>query len=240
MRWQATGLLLIVLGIWSCTPEPGQRYACLYKTFSLTNPECKLESEFSPVPQKSPGMVLYEIDRFFELEPTPEQKRAADELVERCHEVAERRGWYGYGTAVLDGFERISQDPLHFPNKEYLLDDNVLDPERPEFLMFYNTPKGKRLAGFMFLGRKARVEGPQVGGPLTRWHYHVWAEPLCLLNGVYKVGEPQNGQCEEGLLRSRSAEMLHVWLVDHPDGPFSAQMQMRRSVYQELFEKRGY
>ena len=67
--------------------------------------------------------------------------------------------------------------------------------------------------------------GPQPGGPLTLWHYHVWSFRSCLLRGLLVVGLPdESGSCERGVPTHRSPEMLHIWLVDHPLGPFSTSM----------------
>ena len=77
-------------------------------------------------------------------------------------------------------------------------------------------------------------EGLQIGGPLTRWHYHLWATPSCILKGRVSVGRPENGKCVEGEPSQKSPEMLHVWLVDHPDGRFASKMSLPRSLIQSL------
>ncbi|GAA0407184.1 hypothetical protein GCM10009530_69300 [Microbispora corallina] len=46
--------------------------------------------------------------------------------------------------------------------------------------------------------------GPAVGGPATPWHPHT---APCL------PGDCATGQAGE-------SDMLHVWLVDYPGGPF--------------------
>lgn len=47
---------------------------------------------------------------------------------------------------------------------EFLLDDRTLDPDRPEFVMYFPTPDGMVLTGMMFLVGSQDAWGPQVGG----------------------------------------------------------------------------
>ena len=243
MHWRRTILWLGCLASFGCEAEAGQRYACRYEFIRdqvPTPPECKLETEFSPDPQSFPIMVIYEIDRFHGVEPTIDQRRAAEELVKRSFEVAEKRGWYDFDQAVSDGYRQLFKDAIHFVNEAFIMDDRILDPERPEYLMFYPTPKGRQLAGFMFVVRSPREEGPQIGGALTKWHYHVWSTPWCLKSERMIVGLPNEDGCSIGEPGHRSTEMIHVWLVDHPRGRFSRQMRVGRRLILELFERRGF
>jgi hypothetical protein len=67
----------------------------------------------------------------------------------------------------------------------------------------------------------ARVNGPQVGGSLTRWHSH-----LTVCDG----GKPTiagfdvqlRGSCDAATWTPRyTGQMLHVWVVPYPGGVFS-------------------
>jgi hypothetical protein len=58
----------------------------------------------------------------------------------------------------------MPDDDRHFMSEEFLLDDRILDPERPEFLMYYATPEGMALTGLMFYVRSVGDWGPQIGG----------------------------------------------------------------------------
>ena len=99
--------------------------------------------------------------------------------------------------------------------------------DKPEFLMYYDTPEGKGLAGLMFYVNKPRDWGPQIGGPLPLWHYHVWAPIQCLRGEMLLVGTAdEQGRCEQGLPMQRSPEMLHVWFIDRPKGPFTSSMYL--------------
>jgi len=127
-------------------------------------------------------------------------------------------------------------------NEEYLLDGRTLDPERPEYLMYYDTSRGKSLVGFMFYVSEIDERGEQIGGPLTVWHYHVWSRPHCFAKrGLLAVGfAGPEGECERGEPSFRSAEMLHVWLVDHPHGPFATRMRIDPRLLEHLVRERGY
>ena len=198
----------------------------------------RLESEILSKPQKSPHMVIWEVSQYPpQTAPTPEQQRAADDLVERSHAAAASHGWYDYDKALADGFDLPRDlrgtvlDGRHHRNDAFMLDDVILDPDRPEYLMYYPTPDGsQQLVGFMYFARTNTERGPQIGGPLTVWHYHVFKVKRCLLQDILQVGWSVDGQCEKGVGFHRSPEMLHVWLVDRPRGPFSTSMHMKNRL----------
>lgn len=54
-------------------------------------------------------------------EPTPEQRRAADDLVERCFAAAQHN-WYRYENGLRDGFRLQDADENHYYNWEYITD----------------------------------------------------------------------------------------------------------------------
>lgn len=198
------------------------------------------ESRIPAEPQETPAMVIWEVSRFSPGgEPSPEQKRFSEDLVARSFAAAEKNGWMDFEKGTRAGYIKLFGDRHHYVNKEYILDDAILDPERPEFLMYYDRPEGKKLVGFMFLARKPDEKGPQVGGPRTVWHYHIWADKICLLNGLMVVGLPdEEGACTQGNPGHRSPEMMHIWLVDHPSGPFGTEMRIDPNLLGKLLEKR--
>ena len=180
----------------------------------------------------------YEVTRFPSQQPTAAQRRGADDLLARSRESAKRHGWFDYANAVKDGFTLLPLDDIHHVNRANALDDVQLDPDRPEFLLFVDTPAGKRLAAFMFLTRGPGDHGSQVGGPLTLWHYHVWASPVCLIERRIVASRPDgNDRCTDGVPVTRSPEMMHVWLVKSaPGGPFSTSMSLTEEMKQELMQ----
>ena len=158
--------------------------------------------------------------------PTQEQRQWADEFVARCWESARRNGWFSFETAKAQGFELQWSDREHYLKREFVFDDKILDPDRPEFLMYRQTPRGNLLVGFMFFTRTLEERGPQPGGSLAAWHFHPWGRRgYCAEQGILPISRPDDqGGCARGEHVTRSAEMLHVWFVDHPLGPFADAM----------------
>ena len=211
-------------------PNLQDRYVRLFRPFRA---EWQRESDIPSAPQRYPHMVIWEASNYAPgSKPTPKQQQAADDLVERCRVAAVEHGWHDFEKALADGFDS-QDDERHYENQAFILDDRILDCDRPEFLMYYPNPDGtKELVGFMFYARTATERGPQIGGPLTTWHYHRWSNMQCTINGIIDVGWAVDGECEEGVGSHRSAEMLHVWLIDRPNGPFSTAMHLEE--YLEL------
>lgn len=177
----------------------------------------------SPAPAAPPSMHQHAPD-----EPahthgtaaTPEQQAAAARLLAEIRSAAVK--FTDFRTAEALGYRQStpfrfgSWGPAHFGNRAYKRDGRLLDPAHPESLMFLRLPNGEMtLLGVMFLA--PRGEGPRPGGPITEWHVH---ENLCV-NDSGKAGLARRGQCPTGFsLMGARAEMMHVWLFDHPKGPF--------------------
>ncbi len=187
------------------------------------------------------GMLIYELNRFPSSEPTAEQQRAADELLATTVTSARAHGWLDFQQAIADGFEPMPGDRSHYMNTTFINDEQVLDPQRPEFLMYSGEELGKKLLAFMFIVNSPEDEGPQIGGPLTRWHFHTWSRVRCFENGrATHVPARADGTCAIGTPSSRGPQMMHVWLLDHPGGRFASRMGMRRDVMRKLLADRGY
>ena len=233
--WIAAALL------WSACSEDGagteERWVRRFLPFDAT---WRPESSVPSVPQKTPGMVIWEVSRFAPgTEASEAQRLAAEDLLERCYQAALRNGWLDFQQALSDGYALLFQDRRHYANWDAMHDGRTLDPDHPEFLMYYGTPQGKKLAGFMFYPEAATDRGRQLGGPLTVWHWHVWNRAGCLLDGLLSVGlAGPDGRCERGTPTQRSPEMLHVWLVDHRDGAFATNMRITPAEFQALAAKR--
>jgi hypothetical protein len=129
--------------------------------------------------------------------PTRQQQEAADKLA-----VDTKAGVAKYvdpSAAEAEGYQPISppwQPITHYLNPAYQRDGAILDPSRPESLIYANASKEPVLLGAMYLMPEPTTPGPQVGGCLTHWHPHSlggWETP----------------------------EMMHVWTADVPGGPFS-------------------
>jgi hypothetical protein len=202
------------------------------------------ESEEHHAPVTAPGMIVWEVSEYPPGSvPTPAQLAAGDDMIERCYEAALRHGWHEYDRGLADGYRSI--DSYHYRNDEYMVDDHVIDPDRPEALMYIATPPDgqQHLAGIMFYAKNREARGPQFGGPLTIWHWHTWLRPQCIVDDL-SVNWSVNGKCKRGVPDQYSGEMMHVWLVDHPVGPFGSPMFL---PYKDLiaglekrFEERGF
>jgi uncharacterized membrane protein len=167
---------------------------------------------------------------------TPEQQQWADRFHQRALDIAMRRGWFDYDTAMRQGFQPDRINHTHFPNLENMFDDVILDPERPEWLIYDPTPDGKVLMGMMFFTRRPDEVGPTPAGPLAQWHYHPYPRPRCAVQGLWTVGRPdENGKCAEGIPVNRTPEMFHVWFIDHPLGRFT-----EMKIVPEYTDDRGF
>lgn len=223
-------------------PASEERFVRYYLPWGHENPrgEWQPESTMPKDPQDASKMVIWEVSRFHDVKgPTPEQRQAQEKLVKACFAAAEKNEWFHFAKGYDSGYRKMFDDNTHFGNEAYALDGVILDPERPEFLMYYDSPMGKQLVGVMFLMNENPGEGPQTGGPDTIWHYHVWEKPFCLAGGLLIIGRPDDeGVCERGMPSYRSPEMVHVWLIDHPDGPFATKMEISPILLPQLLEER--
>ena len=97
-----------------------------------------------------------------------------------------------------------------------------LDPQNPSSLVYAIDVKGHApiLLGAMYLMPDG-VNGPQVGGGLTRWHTHL---KVCQGGQVVIAGfgVQLGGQCDPSTWKDKyTTQMLHVWVVPYPGGVFS-------------------
>lgn len=137
-------------------------------------------------------------------DPTPAQQAAADKLLADTRrdlrrladvETAKAEGYMRYGDVAIFG-------TWHYINWEYQAEPDVLNTMKPESIIYWRaTPESPMyLIGAMYLVPRADDVGPAVGGCLTTWHVH--GEPFAAAGTV-------------------TPEMLHVWLIPLPGGPFN-------------------
>ena len=149
---------------------------------------------------------------------TDEQRAAAEALWKAS--VANAEHWRDPEAAAAAGFRFKDDDQagpgrqvrfLHVPNPSWRADGRVLDPARPETLVYWNGPGDRlTLVGVMYTAARGS-RGPAVGGPITRWHDH----ESCRDPGTRaKLGRPVDGVCPDGQVYRRSGEMMHVWFTD--------------------------
>jgi hypothetical protein len=158
---------------------------------------------------------------------TPEQQARAENLVAitlvRLPQwsdpaTAEAAGFHSIGDAVT-GFE-------HYVNWNWINDEDFLDPDHPESLVYQPQPDGsKKLVSAMYMlpDTVSLDQVPDIGGALTQWHIH---NNLCFTTDpvaprVAGITDA-NGGCPATLQKFPPAPMIHVWIVAHPCGPFAA------------------
>ena len=180
---------------------------------------------------------MYELTQYPNKRATQSQKEAGDAFIKATTDSIVRHGWFSKKKGLSDGYEQMYGDPVHYVNKAYVFDGETLNPDKPEVLMYYKKEEREFLMGVMFIAAGQR--GPQVAGPLSKWHYHI--EPrFCYERGVLPIGKYKaGGSCKEGFPNTRSPEMLHVWIFDHADGRFATRMglsekQLRFGIRQVL------
>lgn len=157
--------------------------------------------------------------------PTAEQQAAADRL------LAETRAAIApyQDTAVArasgyrpgPGSERLQ----HWQNAAYAKGP-ILDPRRPQALVYARGRAGPVLAGAMFQMPQRGQRGPDPGGPLTAWHSH---DNVCItpFGFQFSLATPY-GTCPLGAISVSVPPMLHVWIVDNPNGgPFAIDLDPR-------------
>jgi len=154
---------------------------------------------------------------------------STEELLAAAKLVSEVRAgtarFADFSVAEAEGYKKITagQVVAHYHHQPYHTDGRILDPERPEELIYVTLPGGaKQLVGVMFLMPAGQV-GPRIGGPLTAWHAH---DNLCFnAAGVVAALKNAAGTCPTGTrFTGKTTEMLHVWLVENPSGVFGEDM----------------
>lgn len=183
-----------------------------------------------------PGTILPVVaDR----DPTPAERAAADQLV-----LAARTALARYADPALAGADGYRVKDLagldfHASNPIYEHDDRVLDPARPETLVYAVAPDGQPvLLGAMFLMPNLREPGPTIGGPLTVWHAH---EHICFSltpPGLAGLLSPL-GMCPVGSIDvPLTPEMIHIWIVPGAPQPFGDLDEAWKRAYLQAIASR--
>jgi len=69
--------------------------------------------------------------------------------------------------AVAAGYQPMEapdQEIVHFVNRAYFTDADVLEPQHIQSLIYYNGPKGPILIGAMYIMPRLGMPGPEIGG----------------------------------------------------------------------------
>lgn len=185
---------------------------------------------------------MYEVTRYPDSDPQPEHYDAAWEVYRESYEAAKQQGYFDFEAAKEDDY--VPVDDLHYLKKDYYLDDDNLNPENPEVLVYFGGDDHKILAGYMYHMDGLLVEGPQFAGPLTLWHYHTYGGGYSYcFESVLNTGDSFEdvGCPEDAVKEPRGGEMIHVWFVEHPEGPFATDMgyNLNRTKAVEAAEEAG-
>jgi hypothetical protein len=166
-----------------------------------------------------------------DVSPSIDQLLAAADLYTRSRQAAEKfrdyqqtRTTLGFTISNAEVLGRPQAEFIHLINPDYMRDGVTLDPERPESLVFQKRPEGYRLVGYMYMMPPGQ-HGPQIGGSMTRWHYHKTVEFCMDKDGIPTVAAKDN-QCPPGQFYGPTPEMMHVWLVNARYGVFSHMMEL--------------
>ncbi len=157
---------------------------------------------------------------------TPAEQQRAETLVRQT--IVDLRRYEYPAAAEAAGYRSIGDaitGDEHYIKWSDVDDGHILDPTRPESLVYENRDGKQRVVAAMYMlpfGSRF-TDTPDVGGPLTQWHIHA---DLCLTNDpVHKTlsgATSVNGQCPTGSSKAGEMPMLHVWVVPNPCGPFAA------------------
>lgn len=152
--------------------------------------------------------------------PTAEQQDAAANLYDQT--AAAIAPYSDWRVAWADGYRPASSTSMpstHWFNEKYAKGP-ILDPRHPQGLVYANSHHGPVLLGAMFQMQRIGEFGPDPGGPLTAWHQHqnICFSPLGL---EFSFMTPF-AMCPFGAIDFTAPAMLHVWIVDNPQGgPFA-------------------
>ena len=151
---------------------------------------------------------------------TPEQERAAAQLYAQTKAaITPYEDWHRAWAAGYRPGGPANMPSTHWMNEAYVKAGYVMDPRRPQGLVYANTSHGPVLLGAMFQMPHLNEFGPDPGGPLTAWHQH---ENICFtpLGFEFSLMTPF-ATCPLGSIDISAPPMLHVWVVDNPGGPFA-------------------
>jgi hypothetical protein len=153
--------------------------------------------------------------------PTPAQVEAASRLYhETKAAIQPYEDWHQAWAAGYRPGGSATMPSSHWMNQRYVDAGYIMDPHRPQGLVYANTHHGPVLLGAMFQMKGINQFGPDPGGPLTAWHQH---ENICItpFGFEFSLMTPFSN-CAFGAIDISASPMLHVWIIDNPrGGPFA-------------------
>ncbi|HEX4902700.1 MAG TPA: hypothetical protein VFV42_07815 [Acidimicrobiales bacterium] len=158
---------------------------------------------------------------FLDQAPSAEARARAEQLIIDTHEAM--RAFPDEAAVQAAGFLSIGDGATgweHYIHVGRIADQAVLDPDGIESIVLEVHPDGtKEVASAMYLlpFGSTMDDVPDIAGDLTEWHDH---QNLCW-EGARVVGTTNaSGSCLRGEFRG-TQPMLHVWVTEHPCGPFA-------------------
>ena len=154
---------------------------------------------------------------------SPEEQARAENLI--ASTLSHLPDYADPAAAEAAGFRSIRDGGTgyeHYINSEYRADGRVLDPDRPESLVYQVRGGEKELVAAMYMAEPGTTldNTPPLGGALTQWHIH---DNLCFTPEGQVAGLiDAEGGCSAPLVKFEPVPMIHVWIVPHPCGPFAA------------------
>jgi len=153
---------------------------------------------------------------------TPQQQAAAENLLAATILALPR--WSDPAVAEAAGYVSIGDGFLgheHYLHAGNMVDGVVLDPSRPESLVYDTSVTPKRLVAAMYMLNPGDTldDVPELGGQLTQWHVH---DNLCFVGPRVAGLTDAAGACPPGQRKGPETPMIHVWITPHPCGPFAA------------------
>lgn len=124
----------------------------------------------------------------------------------------------------FDTLDRDDDSYSHWVNPEYVGDEAIVDPERPESVLV--DDESWRSIGVMFV---ATYDGEQIDPPpvygdedarCSPWHYHAGL-PGRFAWWYYQQAYEQKFADGDINLPCRTPCLLHVWAVDHPESVYA-------------------
>ena len=157
---------------------------------------------------------------------TPEQVAGAQSLYDETFAaITPYRDWHNAWAAGYRPGGPDNMPSTHWMNQRYLDAGYVMDPRRPQGLVYANSKHGPVLLGAMFQMKRVGEFGPDPGGPLTAWHQH---QNICVtpIGFEFSLMTP-TATCPIGAIDVSVPAMLHVWIVDNPGGKFAVDIDSK-------------
>lgn len=149
--------------------------------------------------------------------PTARQLEVAIRIVQDTS--ADLAKYQNLDAAVHAGYIPVTSTAyqiVHYVKPAYMNDQDILNPNAVDSLVYATTPYGPVLAAAMYLLPRPGENGPMPAGCMLQWHAHA---NLChsLKTGVIVGFAP----CPTGEVSRATPYMAHVWQVPVPGGPLA-------------------